>query len=464
MAYKKAPLSKVSQTCIGLENPSTLLKLEKGAEVSDYTSVSGTVHLHDWALVEEFTSLSGMIVLAAQVKVSTSCTLRGNITVGARSKIGAATLISGTVSINRDAEIGDGCRILSSNDPNSQITIGPGAVLEPGTTILPGSEIGAGSIVRSGSTLSGSLPPDSTLMADGSIITHLSTKPLMPKNDVMHPKDAPKYKISEISTVSSAIGTAQYSYRLTPEFTQEFLLKNSASDILIVSFHGAVNRDKGSLPRFEWFNSLKETEHSCLFLSDPSLAVNPELRLGWFIGNETLDLHKVLAELITAIKEKVGATKIILLGLSGGGFAALQISSLLSSSTALVFNPRTEIPVILDDGSIWWTFYFYIKNVAPELTPPKARAEYLTVFHSSSIKRRLSARNTYSRTTNNKVLYYTNVDEPYHAEECVPFQTALSEENDVTFTEYRAGQAHTAPSQDLFREALSEACRIAKRL
>lgn len=462
MTVRCSPTSEIAQTCVGLEDSDTVLKLENGATLGEYTSVFGKIHLLDFASVREHTSLSGRITLAPRSHVYPNSTIRGDIHVGPRSEIGYASLITGNVTIHRDVKVGDGCRILSEEEPNSAITIEPTSVIGAGATLLPGSKVGAGSTVKSGAILSGDLPADSTLSVDGTITPNYSSGPISPAEGILDTKDAPHYQIPVLDAVSPAAGTAQYSYRLDPDFSLDFLLSNRASNTLVVSLHGAVDRSRGSLPRFEWFKSLNATNYSCLFLSDPGLNAHPDLRLGWFLGNNSLNLHEELAQIIQTIKAKVGASKVILLGLSGGGFAALQISRLIHGSTALVFNPRTEIPVVLPDGSIWWTFYFFLKNVAPEIAPAKAQAKYLEDFQKSPMSYRLSARSSFSNPTNNKILYYTNVDEPYHLEECIPFKTALHSANDVTFVEYSAGKAHTAPSPDLFQSAIKRAASIAE--
>lgn len=462
MTIRCSPSGEIAQTCVGLEDSGTFLKLEKGARLGEYTSISGNVHLQDFASVGEYTSLSGQITLAARSHILPKATIRGDVVIGPRSEIGYASLITGKVIIHRDVKLGDGCRILSGEEPSSKVTIEPTSIVEAGATLLPGSKVGAGSTIKSGATLTGYLPKDSTLTADGTIISNCHSGPTNPLGGISDPKEAPHYLIPTLDAISTKEGAAQYSYRLDSEFTLDFLLSNKASDTFVVSLHGAVDRSRGSLPRYEWFKSLNATNNSCLFLSDPALEVNPELRLGWFLGSNSLDLHKELAQVIQTLKPKVGAKRIILLGLSGGGLAALQISRLIPGSTALVFNPRTEIPVELSDGSIWWTFYFYLKNVAPELAPIKAKASYLKDFYKSPLNSRISARDSFSKATNNKVLYYTNVDEPYHLEECVPFKSALFEGNDVSFVEYHAGKSHTAPNPDLFQSAIKKAIEISE--
>lgn len=115
------------------------------------------------------------------------------------------------------------------------------------------------------------------------------------------------------------------------------------SNTLVVVLHGAA--DQGvQLPWLSGVGITKDLSVSRLFISDPSLYLDENLRLGWFSGNRFQpnlqeDLIGIFKKFVDASKSK----KIIFLGGSGGGFASLFFSNYIKNSTALVFNPQTII-------------------------------------------------------------------------------------------------------------------------
>lgn len=115
------------------------------------------------------------------------------------------------------------------------------------------------------------------------------------------------------------------------------------SDVLVVSLHGALNRSKTQLPRFERVRSLTALGVNVLAVADPTLDLHPDLSLGWYLGTRTVDLHETIARVVSIIREQIGSRRTIMLGSSGGGFAALHLAAFLPDATALVMNPQTDV-------------------------------------------------------------------------------------------------------------------------
>ncbi|MGJ3404931.1 heparinase II/III domain-containing protein [Glutamicibacter sp. Je.9.36] len=115
------------------------------------------------------------------------------------------------------------------------------------------------------------------------------------------------------------------------------------SNTLHVTFHGALDRGKYSLPRFERAQSLSCFANHQLIFADPTLDLDPALTLGWYLGAAEQDLHLEIARFVQERMKFLGSSKVILSGSSGGGFAALQVSALLNASTVLAFNPQTAV-------------------------------------------------------------------------------------------------------------------------
>lgn len=132
----------------------------------------------------------------------------------------------------------------------------------------------------------------------------------------------------------SGLGASKYRCQLPRQTHLDAFLINKQSQVLIVALHGATDRSK-KLPRFEWMRTLRELEYSSLYFSDPCLELDEKLQLSWYTGWNEFDLYPLLAQWITKAASTVKATKILILGSSGGGLASLQISTLIPGSVAL---------------------------------------------------------------------------------------------------------------------------------
>lgn len=114
---------------------------------------------------------------------------------------------------------------------------------------------------------------------------------------------------------------------------------------LLVFFNGAVsNREDKTGPFFSGLNISNKLGLPSLSFSDPTVDNIRELNLAWYTGSLTsLDLRERIISIIK-IFHCITNRNIILLGGSGGGFAALSIAdSLTCPALAIVWNPQTSI-------------------------------------------------------------------------------------------------------------------------
>jgi len=116
-----------------------------------------------------------------------------------------------------------------------------------------------------------------------------------------------------------------------------------ASDSLVVSLHGSVDRQKYSIPRFERVTSFGDVAAHRLFLSDSTLELNPGMRIGWYVGGSGDDLTIRYSDLIREMADRLGASRVLIVGASAGGFGALAMSTYVPGSLALAFSPQTNI-------------------------------------------------------------------------------------------------------------------------
>ncbi|WP_147375361.1 asparagine synthetase B family protein [Jiangella rhizosphaerae] len=180
---------------------------------------------------------------------------------------------------------------------------------------------------------------------------------------------------------------------------------------LLVVFHGATDRAKYEHPRFEWQSTLAEFDASVLYLADPVLALAPDITLGWYVGTSAVDVSRHCARLVERLAGMLSATRVIMTGTSGGGFAALAASRLVPGSIAVPFAPQTTVS------------RYYKRRVRDYLTLafPDHELEAVPALFAD----RLDMVEQYAKATDNYVYYVQNLRDAFHIREhLVPFAAA----------------------------------------
>lgn len=113
-------------------------------------------------------------------------------------------------------------------------------------------------------------------------------------------------------------------------------------DVTVVMFHAALSKRTRALPIFSGIPISEGLDCNLICVSDPSIARSP-LELGWHVGNDDQPFQVDLPGMVQSLSESHSARKLIFLGASGGGFAALRYSRLFPGSLAIVMNPQTSI-------------------------------------------------------------------------------------------------------------------------
>ncbi|MDD2369648.1 MAG: hypothetical protein PHQ90_10125 [Sulfuricurvum sp.] len=135
-------------------------------------------------------------------------------------------------------------------------------------------------------------------------------------------------------------------------------LNNHNVSVVLVAFNGAiVPRNGAKAPFFSGLNIAKTLELPIISISDPLLALDSQIPMAWYAGNESnLDLPIKIAQILDTIASTLNV-KLVLFGGSAGGYAAVQIASFLKSETSvLIWNPQTAIADYLPEF-----VYEYIK-------------------------------------------------------------------------------------------------------
>lgn len=256
-------------------------------------------------------------------------------------------------------------------------------------------------------------------------------------------------------TVGSA---ARLQKQLPGDVPLDALIVNRGTSVVVVALHGATDRAKTQLPRFEWLRSMLEYEVSCIFFGDPSLHLSPKLLLAWYTGWETADVQAEVAAWSKRIADAIGATRVIFMGASGGGFAALQTSALLDGSEALAFNAQTDIARYRVNGESWGVQRDYIQTVWPGIWNELATADaYQDGSWASIAGERVSAVTRYSSRRRNLVHLVQNEEEFHYDEHFLPFiDAARAAGNEVLTHTNREGSLHNPPRQVTFQRHMAD--------
>lgn len=286
-------------------------------------------------------------------------------------------------------------------------------------------------------------------------------------------RDASNVPIAQIYNpsvvnVSKEPGASRYRYKWHGGELHALLL-NKNSDILVVSFHGAVDRTTTNLPRFERLKTLSETEYSSLFIGDPTLYADGKFSLGWFTGWPAIDMQQLIARWIVQITEQLNIKHVILSGSSGGGFAAMQVSSFIPNSIALAFNAQTEIRKYRINGESFGAQQTYLRHVRPDLWSEMSTEERdeVLVDWDAEFDNRVSVVKRYSEPMHNYLLLVENDEEFHYEDHFLPLMRVLQKHQEsgrFRCSTYPGGAVHNPPTLPIFMDRLNEAISWAKSI
>jgi hypothetical protein len=125
----------------------------------------------------------------------------------------------------------------------------------------------------------------------------------------------------------------------------ECFLQKFDSDKLFVILNGAVNRSNVELPIFSRWNWIGLFKANMLGVFDPTIYMSGDLRLGWYIGSERVDVTAGLVALIERVASLllIDPRRIILYGSSGGGFAAMATAARFPQGKCISINAQLDI-------------------------------------------------------------------------------------------------------------------------
>lgn len=125
----------------------------------------------------------------------------------------------------------------------------------------------------------------------------------------------------------------------------DFYAKLAPADELYVSLQGAATPGKLRYPSFWRITSMRNRVPAFIAIADPSLQLSDDdmFGLAWYTGGRDWDPMPQLTNIVRQAMAHVGASRVMLLGGSGGGFAALRMASQFPNSMAFAQDPQTAI-------------------------------------------------------------------------------------------------------------------------
>lgn len=185
------------------------------------------------------------------------------------------------------------------------------------------------------------------------------------------------------------------------------------SKSLVVVFHGAVNRDKRSYPPFLNFrDGIGHTAHQ-LAVSDATLGLDADLSLGWYAGAPGLLLQNLLPPLFDELRGALDVERVIFMGSSGGGFAALFYSWHCSGSVAVVQVPQTNV----------WEYHLpgALRRYQATLWP-----EGIESYGNAPV---MDLRDLYTTASDNSIVYIQSTLDAHHLHsQMLPFLASMPSE------------------------------------
>jgi len=236
------------------------------------------------------------------------------------------------------------------------------------------------------------------------------------------------------------------------------LLVVRRSPQIVVSFHGALDRNKYILPRFERLATLAAREESLVLVADPTLHLGENLQVAWYTGWPGYDLQAEIADILNTVRAAWSADRVVLTGSSGGGFAALQVGSLMSGAEVVAYNAQSAIHDYLAGGTSYSAQRMYIRCVYPQLFPSTPTDDVLLEDWTEQLGDMASVYRRYPSGCVRDVTLVQNVDEFHYVDHYLPLVKHLvmtGNASRLRLVEYSGGSLHVPPTPGIFSEVLS---------
>ena len=208
-------------------------------------------------------------------------------------------------------------------------------------------------------------------------------------------------------------------------------------DSTVVFFHAAITKAVRRYPVFSGAGFSEEVAANRLFISDPSLYIDPRIKLSWFAGSSR---QPSLQEALTTIVSRFERSgRLVFFGASGGGFASLFYATMFRGSVAVPVNPQTTIGA-------------YVPAIVHRyLSCAWGGAEIEDIPVCTDVI------DLYRKPVGNAVRYVQNTGDADHMNDhFTPFMEALPDDHLVEPVLVDAGEGHVPPKRDQLARILDD--------
>jgi hypothetical protein len=176
---------------------------------------------------------------------------------------------------------------------------------------------------------------------------------------------------------------------------------------VIFSFHGAIDRKTRPIPSYP--SSLPHFDGLAhqICVSDPSMLIGNSFNMSWYAGHAGFETQNLLKQIFAQIIDTLDTEKVIFMGGSGGGFAALYFSWHFPDSVCIATCPQTSIARYYKGHSNQ-----YLAECWPDVPNIKALSSVICTDLGS----------LYSQNVPNTVIYLQSAGDYFHFKNhLVPF-------------------------------------------
>lgn len=209
--------------------------------------------------------------------------------------------------------------------------------------------------------------------------------------------------------------------------------ERAGANNLFVLLAGAIPPHR-NYPHFQRWSWEDVFPGHILSLSDPTVALNKKLRVGWYLGTKDKDYIDLTAKLVKAVARKLNLPneRIVIYGSSAGGFAAIRLAPRFPGSVACAVNPQVDLSDYKDNQL----------NIILDAAYDKKRLKDIV----EPTRRKFSLIEELNAAPPCKIVYAQNINDPDHYK--IHYKKmragAISQKHDIIYKLYDGRPGHTA--------------------
>lgn len=228
----------------------------------------------------------------------------------------------------------------------------------------------------------------------------------------------------------------------------DLMLEDNGAATTLVSFHAALGASGLRPPIFTGRSVSQDSGLNRIFVSDPGLLASADLGLAWYLGTGSLPLTDVLTIILARVQSWLGARHLVFFGMSGGGFASLNLGHEFPDSLAVPVNPQTRL---VDYAEVHWDAY------ARAALGTSSVAESCAVLERHP---RADLQQVYGPGLKNFVIYLQNRTDGHVVNQMVPWLEAIGWDPRARVVLQDWGRGHVPPPGPVLRSLLSQVSTV----